>query len=129
MRITPILCFFVLAVACSKSNDQENPIDQENTNKAGIEYPQLMGGWHPEQTPDGQSISFAANGELIYKQWDTLLTYQYNRFRIDNDSTLTFIAPDLSTKIVGFRVEGTVLYLNGACITNCTERLDKLLPL
>ena len=122
MRIFFFLCFFVMTVACNKSNDQEN------TNDTGIDYPALMGGWHPEQTPDGRIIGFTANGELTYKQWDTLLTYQYIRFRIDNDSTLTFIASDHSTKIVGFRVEGTVLYLNGACITNCTERLDKPLP-
>jgi len=129
MRILLVLCFFVTTVACSKSEDQEKAINTENTSDAGIDYPSLMGGWHPEQTPDGRLIGFAANGELTYKQWGTLLPYQYNRFRIDNDSTLTFIAPDLSTKIVGFRVEGTVLYLKGACITNCTERLDKLLPL
>ena len=115
MRILWFLGVFVITIACSKTKD--NP----------TVYPSLIGSWHPELAPDGRAIIFQANGELIYKQWDTLLTYPYTRFQIDNDSTLIFIG--LNIKSVGFRVEGTELHLEGACITNCSERLYKILPL
>jgi len=114
MRILCFLCVFVMTVACIKT-------------KEDLTNPMLIGSWHPETAPDGRAIIFQSNSELIYKQWDTLLTYRYKRFIINNDSTLTFIG--LTTKSIGFRIEGTELHLEGACITNCSERLYKILPL
>jgi hypothetical protein len=117
MRSFYFLLFFLLALACDKSND--------NVNNSPV-----IGSWYPASAPDGRSLLFQENGDLIYRQWGDTLAFQYNHFKIINDSTLNFIRPDRTAKSVGFKVENTTtLHLEGACIINCSDTLYKILPL
>jgi hypothetical protein len=114
MRVFWFLCFFVIA-ACNKTKHNQVPT-----------HP-LIGSWHPNSAPIGRAIIFETNGDLIYQENGSLLSYPYNSFRIDNDSTVTFVG--LNTKRVIYRFEGPELILEGACLDTCSERFNKILPL
>jgi hypothetical protein len=90
----------------------------------------LVGGWSPEGGPDGRALVFEENGDLLYKQWDTVLAYTYSHYIIQNDSVLVFAGVSAAVnKTVTYHIEGQLLTLKGACVVDCDEKFYKIEPL